>query len=79
LRYPSCVSSVNDFTSGAFQEVMDDATANAKSVKRIVFCSGKVFYDLIEAKEKTGTEDVAVIRLEQLYPFPAKQVKAILK
>ena len=78
LRYPSCVSSVNDFTSGTFQEIIDDATANAKSVKRIVFCSGKVFYDLIEAKEKTGTDDVAVIRLEQLYPFPAKQVKAIL-
>lgn len=78
LRYPSCVSSVNDFTSGAFQEVMDDTTANTKSVKRIVFCSGKVFYDLSEAKEKTGTDDVAVIRLEQLYPFPAKQVKTIL-
>jgi len=78
LRYPSCVSSVNDFTSGAFHEVIDDKIANVKNVKRLVFCSGKVYYDLIEAKEKTGADDIAVIRLEQLYPFPIKQVKALL-
>lgn len=78
LRYPSCVSSVNDFTSGTFQEVIDDASANAKNVKRIVFCTGKVYYDLIEAKEKAGADDIAIIRLEQLYPFPINQVKALL-
>jgi 2-oxoglutarate dehydrogenase E1 component len=77
LRYPSCVSSVKDFTSGGFQEVIDD-TVNAKSVKKIVFCSGKVYYDLIEAREKAASEDVAVVRMEQLYPFPAKQLKAVL-
>lgn len=78
LRYPSCVSGVADFTTGGFQEVIDDVTAKTKSVKRIAFCTGKVFYDLIEAKEKTGADDVAVVRIEQLYPFPVKQVKAIL-
>lgn len=80
LRYPTCVSSVNDFATGTFQEVIDDATVTAaKNVKRVVFCSGKVFYDLIEAKAKSGADDIAVVRLEQLYPFPVKQVKALLE
>lgn len=79
LRYPSCVSSVADFCKGGFQEVIDDITAKSKSVKRIAFCTGKVFYDLIETKEKTGMDDVAVVRIEQLYPFPIRQVAAILE
>lgn len=78
LRYPTCVSSVKDFTTGGFQEVIDDSSATAKSVKKVVFCSGKVYYDLIEAKEKATTDDVAIVRLEQLYPFAAKQLKVIL-
>jgi 2-oxoglutarate dehydrogenase E1 component len=77
LRYPSCVSSVKDFTTGGFQEVIDD-TVNAKSVKKVVFCSGKVYYDLIEGREKAGVDDVAIVRVEQLYPFPAKQLRTIL-
>jgi 2-oxoglutarate dehydrogenase E1 component len=78
LRYPTCVSSVKDFTTGGFQEVIDDTSATAKTVKKVVFCSGKVYYDLIEAKEKSSTDDIAIVRLEQLYPFPAKQLKVIL-
>lgn len=78
LRYPSCVSSVKDFTSGGFQEVLDDVTASAKTVKQLIFCSGKIFYDLIEAKQKNGAEALAIIRLEQLYPFPAIQLQAIV-
>ncbi|MDF2437411.1 MAG: 2-oxoglutarate dehydrogenase component [Bacteroidota bacterium] len=78
LRYPSCVSSVKDFTTGGFQEVIDDSSATAKAVKKVVFCSGKVYYDLIEAKEKAASDDVAIVRIEQLYPFPAKQLKTIL-
>jgi 2-oxoglutarate dehydrogenase E1 component len=78
LRYPSCVSSVKEFTTGGFQEVIDDSSANAKSVKKVVFCSGKVYYDLLEAKEKAGSDDIAIVRIEQLYPFPAKQLKTIL-
>ena len=77
LRYPSCVSSVKDFTSGGFQEVIDD-TVTAKSVKKVVFCSGKVYYDLVEAREKAASDDIAIVRVEQLYPFPAKQLKVIL-
>jgi len=78
LRYPSCVSKVTDFTKANFQEVLDD-TIDAKKVTRVAFCSGKVYYDLIERREKEGAEDIAFVRLEQLYPFPQKQVDAILK
>lgn len=78
LRYPTCVSSVKDFTNGGFQEVIDDSTANAKSVKRIAFCTGKIYYDLIEAKEKEGNTDLAIVRLEQIYPLPKIQLQAIV-
>jgi 2-oxoglutarate dehydrogenase E1 component len=79
LRYPSCVSKLEDFTKGRFQEVIDDPAADAKKVTRIAFCSGKVYYDLIERREKETADDVAFVRVEQLYPFPHKQVEAILK
>jgi 2-oxoglutarate dehydrogenase E1 component len=79
LRYPSCVSKLKDFTSDKFHEVIDDISADAKNVKRIAFCSGKIYYDLIERREKEGNTDIAFIRIEQLYPFPHKQVEAILK
>ena len=78
LRYPSCVSSLKDFTTGGFQEVIDDATANVKSVKRIAFCTGKIYYDLIEAKEKENNTDLAIVRLEQLYPIPKNQLQEIV-
>ena len=79
LRYPSCVSSVNDFATGGFQEVLDDVTATAKAVKKIIFCTGKIFYDLIEAKQKSAADGIAIIRIEQLYPFPALQLLAIIE
>ena len=78
LRYPSCVSKLTDFTKANFQEVLDD-TIEAKKVTRVAFCSGKVYYDLIERREKEGCNDIAFIRLEQLYPFPQKQIDVILK
>lgn len=77
LRYPSCVSSVKDFTTGGFQEVIDD-NSSPKTVKKLVFCSGKVYYDLIEAKEKANADSIAIVRIEQLYPFPVKQLKLVL-
>jgi len=78
LRYPSCVSFVKDFTEGKFQEVIDDVIADTNSVKRIAFCTGKIYYDLIEAKQKEGANDIAIVRIEQLYPFPQTQLKQIL-
>jgi 2-oxoglutarate dehydrogenase E1 component len=79
LRYPSCVSSVKDFTSGGFHEVIDDTKVKEKDVKKVVFCTGKIFYDLIEGREKAGADDVAIVRIEQLYPFPAKQLGQVIE
>lgn len=78
LRYPACVSTASDFTKGGFQEMIDDATAKAADVKTLVLCSGKVYYDIVERREKEGVTDMAVVRMEQLYPFPQVQVDAIL-
>ncbi|MDO9186354.1 MAG: 2-oxoglutarate dehydrogenase E1 component [Bacteroidia bacterium] len=78
LRYPTCVSSLTDFTTGGFKELIDDSSANVKSVKKIAFCSGKIYYDLIEAKQKENNEDLAIVRIEQLYPLPTKQLQEIV-
>jgi 2-oxoglutarate dehydrogenase E1 component len=78
LRYPSCVSSLKEFTAGGFLELIDDASANVKSVKKVVFCSGKIYYDLIEAKDKMGADGLAIVRLEQLYPLPIPQIKEVV-
>jgi 2-oxoglutarate dehydrogenase E1 component len=79
LRYPACISKLSDFTKGGFKEILDDTSADAKKVTRLAFCSGKVYYDLIERREKENMNDIAFIRVEQLYPFPHKQIDAILK
>ena len=78
MRYPSCVSKLEDFTKQGFQEIIDDAAASVKDVKRIALCSGKIYYELIERREKEGVNDIAFVRVEQLYPFPHKQLKTIL-
>lgn len=77
LRHPKCVSALEDFTKGKFREVIDDTTANAKDVKRVAICSGKIYYDLLEEKEKNNRNDVALVRLEQIYPTPFEQLEVI--
>jgi 2-oxoglutarate dehydrogenase E1 component len=77
LRHPRCVSSMNDFIHGGFREVIDDEAANPDKIRRLVLCSGKVYYDILEEREKQGREEVAIVRLEQLYPLPLKQLQAI--
>lgn len=79
LRHPLCVSSKADFTSGGFQEVIDDAYVNAKEVKRVLFCSGKIYYDLLNKQQSEERKDVAIVRVEQLFPYPEKQMAAIRK
>ncbi|MCI0750222.1 MAG: 2-oxoglutarate dehydrogenase E1 component, partial [Flammeovirgaceae bacterium] len=79
LRHPAVISPVKDFTSGTFQEVLDDETVNIKDVKRVVMCSGKIYYDLAEVQQKKKIKEAAVIRLEQLHPFPEKQLDKVLK
>jgi len=77
LRHPKCVSTINDFTSGGFKEVVDDETADHKKITKLVFCTGKLYYDLVAEKEKLENERVAIIRIEQLYPFPIEQLRAL--
>jgi multifunctional 2-oxoglutarate metabolism enzyme len=78
LRHSKAVSTINDLTSGAFQEVVSDSTAVGSSVRRILLCSGKVYYDLLAKREETRRNDVAIIRLEQLYPFPMQRLNDVL-
>jgi multifunctional 2-oxoglutarate metabolism enzyme len=78
LRLPAANSTVEDLTSGGFQPVIDDvAITNKEKVKRVVVCSGKVFYDLDAAREDAQDHRVAVLRLEQFYPFPAQRLQEI--
>ncbi|GAA0883551.1 2-oxoglutarate dehydrogenase E1 component [Sphingobacterium siyangense subsp. cladoniae] len=79
LRHPKVVSPLKDFTEAAFQEVIDDANVAAKDVKRVLFCSGKVYYDLLEKQETDKRKDIAIVRMEQLFPIPTEQLKAIRK
>jgi len=79
LRHPKVVSPLKDFTEAAFQEVIDDANVAAKDIKRVLFCSGKVYYDLLEKQETDKRKDIAIVRMEQLFPIPTEQLKAIRK
>ncbi|MDM1294655.1 2-oxoglutarate dehydrogenase E1 component [Sphingobacterium sp. N143] len=79
LRHPKVVSPLKDFTEGVFQEVIDDTNVAAKDVKRVLFCSGKIYYDLLEKQEADQRKDIAIVRLEQLFPVPTEQLKAIRK
>ena len=78
LRHPKCVSTIEDFSNNKFTEVIDDAKADSKAVKRLVFCSGKLYYDLLEKQQSTNDKNVAIIRIEQYYPIPSKQIQTIL-
>jgi 2-oxoglutarate dehydrogenase E1 component len=78
LRHPAVVSTREELANGSFQEVLDDPAANPDKVKTIVFCTGKFYYDLVAERENLGREDVAFIRLEQLYPLPAEQMKEMI-
>ena len=78
LRSAHCVSTLEELVEGRFQEVIDDVSAEVAKVKKLVFCSGKLYYELLEEKEKRNADDVALVRLEQLYPFPKTQLDAIV-
>ncbi|MEN9729207.1 MAG: hypothetical protein RLZ91_324, partial [Bacteroidota bacterium] len=78
FRHPKVVSKMDAFTKGSFQEVIGDEYADKAKVKRVLICSGKVYFDLLDRQEKDKRKDVAIIRLEQLHPFPTKQVEAEL-
>lgn len=79
LRHPLAISSIEHFTSGAFNEVITDTKVESDKVKKILFCTGKIYYDLVEARNKQNKMDIALIRIEQLYPFPSEKVKHIFQ
>ena len=79
LRHPLVVSPISDFTKGSFKEIIDDTYVTAKSVKRVLLCTGKMYYDLLEEQQNSKRKDVAIVRVEQLHPFPRKQFDAIIK
>ena len=68
LRHPACISAPNDFATGAFGEILDDPQA-PKKAKRLILCSGRVYYDAIDEREQRKAKDVAIVRVEQLYPM----------
>ena len=83
LRHPEVISGIEDFETGhAFQELIDDPTIgprSSKKVKRLLICTGKVYYDLLDRQRSEKRKDIAIVRLEQLYPLPLKQLEELFK
>ncbi len=79
LRHPMCVSDFADFEGNKnFQELIDDTYVSNKDVRKVVFSSGKIYYDLLKKQTENARKDVALVRLEQIYPFPTEQVAAVM-
>jgi 2-oxoglutarate dehydrogenase E1 component len=80
LRLPAASSTVEELTTGGFKPVIDDSSElDPQAVKRIVLCSGKLYYDLAEARKKSEERRLALVRLEQFYPFPRTAIQNVLK
>jgi 2-oxoglutarate dehydrogenase E1 component len=77
LRHPQCVSKLEEFTEGAFREVIDDTFVKAQNVRRVLFCTGKIYYDLLEKQQTDQRKDVAIVRVEQVYPTPFARLQQI--
>ncbi len=78
LRHPLVISSINDFTKNSFQEILDD-TRSLNNVQRVILCNGKVFYDVWKSINEKNINTIAVVRIEQLYPYPQQQLQNIFK
>jgi 2-oxoglutarate dehydrogenase E1 component len=79
LRHARCTSPLEDFTAGGFRLVLDDPVrAAAERVQRVVLCSGKIYFDLLKGREERGVDDIALVRVEQLYPFPQAELQTVL-
>jgi len=80
LRHPGSYSNVTEFTNGGFRELIDDAfIEDARAVTKVLFCSGKIYFDMAEKQAKENRKDIALVRLEQLYPLPLKQIEALFQ
>lgn len=80
LRLPEAASKLSELAGGSFHAVIDDAAVmqQRESVKRIVFCTGKIYYDILEKRKKSGGEGVALVRVEELYPWPHEEIAAVV-
>ncbi len=78
LRHPQCISTIDELTNGTFNEVIDDPTADSEIVTKLMMCSGKVYYELLEQKEITNAKHIAIIRLEQISPIPYEKLWEII-
>jgi 2-oxoglutarate dehydrogenase E1 component len=79
LRLPACASTIDELAAGSFREVLPDSASNdPRAVRRLLLCTGRVYYDLARVREETGRTDIAIVRLEQLYPFPQADLEAAL-
>ena len=78
LRHAKAVSSLDEFSQGTFQRVLPDTSVPPGGVKRVLLCSGKVYYDLVEHRDETKREDIAIVRVEQLYPLRAEFLERAL-
>ncbi|HEX7905363.1 MAG TPA: 2-oxoglutarate dehydrogenase E1 component, partial [Chitinophagaceae bacterium] len=79
LRHTGSYSTMDEFTNGGFKEVIDDSFVDVPKVKKVLFCSGKIYFDMAERQQKENRNDIAIIRVEQLYPLPYKQLEALYK
>lgn len=79
LRHPKCISSVDDLAKNQFMEVIDDTEVKISEVRQVVCCYGKLYYELMERRAELKSYDTAIVRVEQLHPFPAGQLTKILK
>lgn len=77
LRHPLCQSKIEEFTQEGFREIIDDNYVDAKKVKRVLLCNGKIYYDLLARQQEEKRKDVAIVRIEQLYPMAEKQLAAV--
>ncbi len=79
LRHPGSYARIEEFVNGGFKETIDDTFADEAAVKKVLFCSGKIYFDLAERQQKENRKDIAIIRVEQLYPLPYKQIEELYK
>ena len=77
LRHPKVISTIEDLANGEFQPIIDDVTANAEKIEKLVFCSGKIYYELLAKKEELDCENIALVRMEQMYPLQQDKIDEV--
>ena len=77
LRHPRCISTMEDLSQGSFKELIDDEIVDAAKVKEVIFCSGKLYYELLAKREELEANEIALVRIEQMYPVPYNDIDAV--